>query len=53
MSPIEEAYRDWKDGLGIDENPFLKDSLDWIKYRNQWNDLYLLELEAEQQPNYV
>ena len=53
MSPKAQAQKDFKQGLGIDENPYPKDSPEWHRYRDEWWNLYLLELEAEQQPNFA
>ena len=48
MLPETQAKIDFADGMGIDQNPFYKNSDQWHEYRAKWNDLYLNELHAEQ-----
>lgn len=48
-NPIVQARKDFQEGLGIDENPFPKDSKEWQEYRDEWNDRYLIEFNAEQE----
>jgi|TARA_Y100000296_G_scaffold38168_1_gene44193 hypothetical protein len=50
LHPVAQARKDFREGLGIDENPFIKDSEEWKQYRCEWNGIYLIELFAEQQP---
>ena len=47
MSPKQRARQDFREGLN--ENDYPKDSPERKEYDEAWYDMYLIELEAEQQ----
>ena len=46
LPPVGQAMKDYKDGLGFDENPYVKDSSDYIQYQKEMHRLLNMELKA-------
>jgi len=46
LPPKGQAMKDYKDGLGFDENPYLKDSSDYIIYQKEMHRLFGEELKG-------
>ena len=45
LPPTAQAMKDYKDGLGFDENPYSKDSSDYIQYQKEMHRLLNQELK--------
>lgn len=49
MIPIAQARKDFMEGCGIDENPFLPHTQDWWEYSLEMHRLWMSELKAERE----
>jgi len=45
LPPVAQAMKDFKDGLGFDENPYVKDTSDYIQYQKEMHRLLNQELK--------
>ena len=46
LPPTAQAMKDYKDGLGFDDNPHPKDSSDYILYQREMHRLLASELRG-------
>ena len=44
-NPMAQAIRDFMDGSGFDENPYPKESSEYIKYQEEMHRLWNRELQ--------
>lgn len=48
MTPTVQAFKDYKNGGGQNDNPYPKESQDWWSYALEMNRLQMMSFAAEQ-----